>query len=108
MTWNRGETAVKRKWGSVLKAYSINREKARFVDTWGGEYKNTPVAPLKGETVVGSMISMFICDEPNTLDFIEQIELAENLPHQTINGVWVQRRYSADDPILLQVSTKVK
>jgi len=91
MTWNRGEAAVKKKWGSVIQAYSINRDKPRFVDTWGGEYKNTPVAPIKGETVVGSKISMFLCDEPKTLDVIEQIELTEGLPHQTINGVWVKK-----------------
>lgn len=91
MTWNRGEAALKKKWGSILQAYSINRDRPRFVDTWGGEYKNTPVEPIKGETVVGSKISMFICDEPETLNLIEQIELAENLPHQTINGVWVKK-----------------
>jgi len=91
MTWNRGDAAIKKPWGSVLQAYSINRDKPRFVDTWGGEYKNTPVAAIKGETVAGSKISMFICPEPQTLDVIEQIELTENLPHQTINGVWVKK-----------------
>ena len=91
MSWSRGDAAVKKNWGSILQAYSINRDKPRFVDTWGGEYKNTPVAPIKGETVVGSKISMFLCDEPKTLDIIEQIELAEGLPHQTINGVWVKK-----------------
>jgi len=91
MTWSRGETAVKKKWGSVLQAYSINRDKERLVDTWGGEYKKTPVAPIKGETVVGSKISMFLCDESETLDVIEHIELAENLPHPTINGIWVKK-----------------
>lgn len=91
MTWSRGEAAVKKNWGSVLQAYSISRDKLRFVDTWGGEYKNTPVAPIKGETVVGSKISMFICEEPATLDRIEQIEIAEQLPHETINGVWVKK-----------------
>jgi len=91
MTWNRGEAAIRKNWGSVLQAYSLNRDKPRYVDTWGGEYLNTPVAPIKGETVVGSKISIFICDEPKTLDVIEQIELAENLPHETINGVWVKK-----------------
>lgn len=91
MTWSRGNAAVKRDWGSMLQAYSINRDKPRYVDTWGGEFKNTPVAPIKGETVVGSKISLFMCDVNNTLDILEQIELAEGLPHPTIQGVWVKK-----------------
>jgi len=90
MTWKRGEAAVKKHWGSILQAYSINRDKYRYVDTWGGEYKNTPVAPLKGETVVGSKIAMFLCREHETLDYIGQIEMKEGLPHPTINGKWIK------------------
>jgi len=91
MTWSRGNAAVKRDWGSILQAYSINRDKPRYVDTWGGEFKNTPVAPIKGETVVGSKISLFMCDVNSTLDLIEQIELSEGLPHPTIQGVWAKK-----------------
>jgi hypothetical protein len=90
MTWNRGEAAVKKAFGSLLQAYSINRDKFRHVDTWGGEYKNTPVAPLKGETVVGSKIALFLCKETEALNFIGQIELAEHLPHPTIEGKWIK------------------
>lgn len=91
MTWRRGEASVARDWGSLLQAYSLNRDKYRYVDTWGGEYKNTPVVPIPGETVVGSKIAMFLCDEPETLDFIDKIEIAEGLPHLTINGEWVKK-----------------
>jgi hypothetical protein len=90
-SWNRGDAAIKRNWGSILQAYTLNRDKPRFADTWGGEYKNTPVSPIKGETVEGSAIAIFLCDESKTLDIIEQIEIAENLPHQTINGIWVKK-----------------
>ncbi len=90
-TWKRGIAAEKRNWGSVIQAYSINRDKDRFVDAWGGIYKNMPVAAMKGESVVGSKIALFTCDEAKTLDRLEQIELSENLPHPTINGVWFKK-----------------
>ncbi|TKK65119.1 hypothetical protein FC093_20855 [Ilyomonas limi] len=90
-TWQRGIAAISRPWGSLLQAYSINREHERYVDAWGGVYKNMPIAPIKGETVVGSKIALFSCDEPKTLDRLEQIELAENLPHPTIKGVWFKK-----------------
>jgi hypothetical protein len=90
-SWNRGDAAMKKPWGSILQAFSINRDKFRYVDTWGGEYKRTPVEPIKGETVAGSSISIFMCSESETLDYIEKIELAEGLPHLTINGEWVKK-----------------
>ena len=62
-TWARGIAAVPSKWGSKLQAYSINRDRDRFVDAWGGLYKNMPVKALKGETVVGSKIAVFSCKE---------------------------------------------
>lgn len=91
VTLSRGNAAISKKWGSLLQAYSINRDRERSVDSWGGTYKNTPITPIKGETVAGSKISIFLCDEPQTLNMIENIELAENLPHETINGVWVKK-----------------
>jgi hypothetical protein len=90
-TWARGIAAVSSKWGSKLQAYSINRDRNRFVDAWGGLYKNMPVKALTGETVVGSKIAVFSCQEPMTFDRLEQIEIAENLPHPTVNGVWFKK-----------------
>jgi hypothetical protein len=90
-TWARGIAAVPAKWGSNLQAYSINRDRDRFVDAWGGLYKNMPVKALKGETVVGSKIAVFSCKEAITFDRLEQIEIAENLPHPTVNGVWFKK-----------------
>ena len=90
-TFTRGLAAEPRPWGSLIQAYSINRDKPRFVDAWNGQVKNMPVAPLKGETIVGSKIALFSCKEPETLDRIEQIELAEGLPHPTIKGVWFKK-----------------
>jgi hypothetical protein len=90
-TDQRGIAAVSKPWGSVLQAYSINRNRNRRVDAWGGQFKNMPVAAMKGESVVGSKIAFFTCDEATTLDRLEQIELAENLPHPTIKGVWFKK-----------------
>jgi len=90
-TWARGIAAVPAKWGSTLQAYSINRDRDRFVDAWGGLYKNMPVKALKGETVVGSKIAIFSCKESITFNRLEQIEIAENLPHPTVNGVWFKK-----------------
>lgn len=90
-TDQRGIAAVTKPWGSLLQAYSINRDRKRYVDAWGGQFKNMPVAPMPGESVVGSKIAFFTCDESTTLDRLEQIELAENLPHPTIKGVWFKK-----------------
>ncbi|MDB5276493.1 MAG: hypothetical protein JWR61_1448 [Ferruginibacter sp.] len=90
-TDQRGIAAVGKPWGSVLQAYAINRNRTRRVDAWGGQFKNMPVAAMKGESVAGSKIAFFTCDEPKTLDRLEQIELAENLPHPTINGIWFKK-----------------
>ena len=90
-TWARGIAAVPAKWGSKLQAYSINRDRDRFVDAWGGLYKNMPVKALKGETVIGSKIAIFSCKESITFNRLEQIEIAENLPHPTVNGVWFKK-----------------
>jgi hypothetical protein len=90
-TWARGIAAVPSKWGSKLQAYSINRDRDRFVDAWGGLYKNMPVKALKGETVVGSKIAVFSCREAQTFDRLEQIEIAENLPRPKVNGVWFKK-----------------
>ncbi|MCX6230705.1 MAG: hypothetical protein NTZ33_04105 [Bacteroidetes bacterium] len=92
-TFSRGQAALSQKWGSSIQAYSINREIQRFVDTWDGKNKNTPIIPIKGDNVVGSKIALFSCDEPLTLDWIEKIELAEGLPHPIINGVWTHKAF---------------
>ncbi|MFN8666850.1 MAG: hypothetical protein U0164_06555 [Gemmatimonadaceae bacterium] len=90
-TWARGIAATARPWGSTLQAYSINRSKARTVDAWGGNHRDMPVAPIPGETVVGSAIALFVAPVPAVLDVLERIELVEGLPHPTVDGVWWKR-----------------
>lgn len=90
-TWARGIAAQPTRTGSRIQAYSINRSLPRRVDAWGGNFKNMPVPPIKGETVVGSAIALFLCEPAATLDRLEAIELAEHLPHPTIKGVWFKK-----------------
>ncbi len=87
-TWARGIAATAHPWGSTLQAYAINRSRDRVVDAWGGNYHNMPVPAIANETVVGSAIALFTCPATETLDRMEQIELAEGLPHPTVDGVW--------------------
>ena len=90
-TWERGIAAKPYPWGSSIQAYSINRDRKRFVDAWGGEFKNMPLPALKGETVVGSSVALFSCTEAETLGRIEEIEIGEKLPHPTFKGVWFKK-----------------
>ena len=90
-SWDRGIAAKSKNWGSSLQAYTINRNRERWVDAWGGEYKNMPVPAIEGETVVGSRIALFSCAEPKTLDWLETIALAEKLPYPTINKTWFKK-----------------
>jgi hypothetical protein len=39
----------------------------------------------------GSAIAIFGCPSEQTLDFIEKIEMGENLPHPELNGDWIKR-----------------
>jgi hypothetical protein len=84
----RGGAATRQAWGSDIQCYSLNREKSRKADVWGGGFPNMPIPPIPGETVVGSKIALFGCAEPKTLDRIGEIEVAEGLPHPMVNGVW--------------------
>lgn len=88
---SRGRAAEPRPWGSVLQCYSLNRAKPRKADVWLGNFPKMPVDPIPGETVVGSKIALFGCPEPQVLDRIGEIELAEGLPHPMINGVWFKK-----------------
>ena len=90
-TWARGIAAQPFPWGSALQAYAINRDRARFVNAWGGDYQRMPVPPIAGETVVGSAIALFTCAAGSTLDLLERIEIAEHLPHPMLDGVWFRK-----------------
>jgi len=90
-TWSRGIAAKSYPAYSSLQAYSINRNRVRNVDAWGGEFKNMSVAPIKGETVVGSKIALFACATSSALDRLEAISIAEKLPYPTYKKTWFKK-----------------
>lgn len=87
-TWARGIAATSAEFGSTIQAYAINRDRERRVDAWGGVYKNMPVTPIPGETVVGSAIALFASKDSETFARLERIAIVEKLPRPTIDGVW--------------------
>ena len=88
---SRSRVAQQAPFGSVIQAYSLDRSRPRRAAGWTGQFPNMPVAPIPGETVAGSSIALFGCPVAGTLDRIGAIEIAEGLPHPTIDGVWVKQ-----------------
>ncbi len=84
----RGQTAKAEGFGSVLQAYCRNRGKERVIKNWRHDYY---VAPAYGDGgVIGSKIALFGCPAADALKTIGEIEIAEGLPHPTINGEWAK------------------
>jgi hypothetical protein len=87
---SRSSVAQARPWGSVLQAFAMDRSRPRTVGGWNGQFPNMPVDVIPGETVVGSAIALFGCPAGRALERIGAIEVAEGLPHPTVEGVWVK------------------
>jgi len=49
----------------------------------------------------GSAIAFFGCPEPRTLDVLEDIEVAEKLPHPMLNGTWIKRSKDINNAYLM-------
>lgn len=81
----RGTTAVKKSFGSEIRMYARDRRVQRIVDD--GRWIIEPI----DVDFIGTAIAVFGCKEPQTLDFIEKIELGENLPHPIFEGEWIKR-----------------
>ncbi len=92
-TFSRGQAALKQKYGSSIQAFSINRDRLRYADTWCGQLKHTPIQPISGENVVGSKIAIISCAETSTLERIGAIELEEGLPHPMFEGIWAKQKF---------------
>ena len=88
---SRSSSAQKTASGSVVQAYCMDRSRQRKVNGWWGQFPDMPVEPIRGETVTGSKIAVFVCTNKNILKRIETIELAEKLPHPLIDGSWSKR-----------------
>lgn len=86
----RGQTAKPAAYGSFIQAYSRNRNKQRIIENWGHDKYVVPAYPQDGG-VIGSKIALWGAPREMLLSVIEKIELQEDLPHPTINGVWTKR-----------------
>jgi len=95
----RVEAAKPDFFGSTLQAYVRNRSEARVIPNWGVDRYVAP--PFDDGGVVGSAIALFGCPEGETLSVLGAIEVAEGLPHPTIDGIWGKEARSASAAYLI-------
>lgn len=50
---------------------------------------------------IGSAVAIFGCENEKVLDYIENIEICEGLPHPEIDGIWIKRNPKASDAYLM-------
>ena len=93
----RGSAAIKRPYGSELRLFSRDRREPRVI----GEGMDIQYVQPVEVDFTGSAIALFGCPEPNTLDVIEKIELAEGLPHPEWKGRWIKKSEELNEPYLL-------
>jgi hypothetical protein len=95
----RGDTAKRTAFGSVLQAFCRNRDQERIIPNWGHE--QYLVKPFADGGPLGSKIALFACPANQALKTIGAIEVAENLPHPTLNGVWAKMAPNATASYLI-------
>lgn len=95
----RGQTAKVLDFGSILQAYCRNRNKERIISNWAHDFYVAPAFDDKG--VIGSKIALFGCSPDKALEIIGEIEVAEGLPHPTIDGKWAKQSHSATASFLI-------
>jgi hypothetical protein len=76
--------------GSILRGKTKNRTRERI--TSSGDVKTVTVPAMTGPDAAleGSRIALFGCRAGEALDVIGRIEVAEGLPHPTLDGVWAK------------------
>ncbi|MDR3752122.1 MAG: hypothetical protein P4K94_11625 [Terracidiphilus sp.] len=84
----RGDTARHTEFGSSLQAYCRNRDRSRVISNWGHE--KFVALPFADGGVVGSKIALFAVPAGEALPTLGAIEVAEDLPHPMIDGVWAK------------------
>ncbi len=83
----RGDVARYMPYGSLLQAYSRNRNKDRVIENWGHERYLAPAFTADGG-VTGSSLALFGVPTGQALATISTIELKEGLPHPMLDGLW--------------------
>ena len=96
----RGNTARPEPYGSSLNAYTRSRITDRIVSSMQNEKYMAPAFDDGG--IIGPKIALFGCNPQEVLDVIEEIELAEGLPHPLLDGVWAKRSKRAVSAYLIQ------
>lgn len=95
----RVEAAKPDSFGSTLQAYTRNRDHERVIPNWGHERYTAPTFHDGG--IVGSKIALFGSPSENALATVGAIEVAEGLPHPTIDGQWGKTAPSASAAYLI-------
>ncbi len=95
----RVEAAKPEKFGSTLQAYCRNRLKERVISNLNHEKYVSPVFADGG--IIGSKIALFGCPVEKTLEWLGRIEVAEGLPHPTIDGQWGKEARTASAAYLI-------
>lgn len=96
----RGQTAKPTSFGSIIQAYCRNRYQQRVIENWGHNKYTVPAYPQDGG-VTGTKIALWGAPQEKLLTVIEKIELQENLPHPTLNGVWTKKSPLATSSYLI-------
>jgi len=95
----RVEAAKPDSFGSTLQAYTRNRTRPRVIPNWGMERYVAPAYDDGG--IAGSAIALFGSPQQEALTTLGAIEVAEGLPHPTIDGVWGKEARSASAAYLI-------
>jgi hypothetical protein len=96
----RGDVAKIMPYGSLLQAYTRNRNKDRIIDNWSHPRYLAPAFPQDGG-VVGSKLAIFGVATPEVLSTISTIEQKENLPHPMLDGLWAKEARHASESYLI-------
>ena len=102
----RKGAATKTAFGCTLNAFSIDRSVARKANIWENHFKDMPLEPIVGETVVGSKIALFGCAPEQVLETIGDIEQQEGLPHPMVDGHWIKTHPERSKAYLITTFTE--
>ncbi len=98
-TLYRVEAAKPENFGSTLQAYCRNRFEERTISNLNRDKYISPI--YKDGGVIGSKIALFGCAVDETLETLGEVEIAENLPHPTIDGKWGKQAKEAASAYLI-------
>ncbi|MBE0595209.1 MAG: hypothetical protein IH616_22705, partial [Gemmatimonadales bacterium] len=95
----RVEAAKPEEFGSTLQAYTRDRRRDRVIENWSHDRYVAPAFADGG--VVGSKIALFGVPVTQALETVGAIEVAEGLPHPTVDGEWGKTARSASAAYLI-------